>query len=336
MGLLREEEFEGFVKRRLSASNGLLIHGVDQAAVAMLARQVAAQLGGESQRVDIAACKASPGLFADDFFSLSLLGGRQLLVVDPADDACLKFLEPLLAADKPANFVLLQADALGKASKLRGAVESAALFQSLALYEEDEAKLRARLGKLLAAQGLKWGDGAEEEFFAVVGDDRTIATQELEKLALYALGQSEISAADVAAVCGDTAEFGADELIDAVLGGDLELADRAATSLGADTRSFFALLQIHVSKLQALRMEMDRGMNADTAIRNAKPPIFFKRKGAMINQLRALGLQDLMEIQSSIQAVSLQARKFADLAPAINSRALLSLARLCRSRQVAS
>ncbi len=332
MSLLREDEFDGYLKRRLGASNGIMIHGVDQAAVALLSRQVSKQLDGEVQRVDIAACKAAPGNFMDQLLSLSLLGDRQVLLVDGADETCLKFLEPALAYDRIANFTIILCDTLGKTSKLRTACEASSLFACLAIYEEDEVKLRARMSRILAGHNLSWGQEAEEAFFAAVGDDRSIATNELEKLALYAQGQAQVSVADVEAICGDTAEYDADELIDSILGGDLEQTDRIAVSLGADTRSFFALLQLHLGKLQALAMEMERGMNADSAVRGAKPPIFFKRKTAILNQLRMLTLEDLIELQETIQATTLQSRKQAALAETINNRALLSMARFCRAK----
>ncbi|MBG1233766.1 DNA polymerase III subunit delta [Aestuariivirga litoralis] len=332
MGVLREEEFEGFLKRRVSGANGILIHGADEAAVSLLGRQVIVALGGESQRVDISAAKDSPGSFADQFLSLSLLGDRQVLLVEPADDNGLKFLDAAINHPTTANFVVALGGNLSKSSKLRAACEAAPLFQSLVIYEEDEGRLRARIAKLLSAQGLSWGEDAEEEFFSTAGADRAIVTQEAEKLALYAHGQNEIPVADVQAICGNTAEFNADELIDGVLAGDLETVDRIDQSLSGELRSFFALFQLHLNKLQALRVEMERGMNADAAVRAAKPPIFFKRKPAIMNQLRILSLDDLVQIQTTILDASLQSRKFAALSEAINSRTLLSLARMCRSK----
>jgi len=311
--------------------NGLLIHGADQAAVSLLGRQATSQLGGDVQRVDISACKAEPGQFFDQFTAMSLFGDRQVLLVDDADEACLKFLAPVFAHKSGANFVIVLAGSLGKSSKLRLAAEVSESFAALVVYEEDEGRLRARISKQIAAQNLVWEEDAEESFFEAVGADRAIVASEVEKLTLYAHGKAAITAADVAAVCGDVHEFGADELIDAVLGGDLESTDRIATSLGGDTRSFFAMLQQHILRLQALRLEMEKGMNADMAFRSAKPPIFFKRKAAMVAQLSRLDLSRLSEILDAIQSATLQSRKFADLSEAINSRALLSLARSCRT-----
>ena len=335
MTVLREEEFETFLKRRLAGSNGVLIHGADASAVSMLARAVVKQLNGDSQIIDIPAAKAAPGSFMDQMLSLSLLGGRQVLQVDGADDSCLKFLDSAITHQQSCNFVVITSDALVKSSKLRVAVESASLMSSLAIYDEDEVAARTRVVKLLASQSLSWGAGAEYAFFDTVGHERTIVTTEIEKLAVYSFGQHIISVEDIAAVCGDIASFEVDELIDAVLSGNLEASDRVFASLGADQQKFFPLFALHLAKLQSFRTEIENGASSETVLRNAKPPIFYKRKSAVVAQLRSLSLADVVNIQESSQAAILQSRRMADLSGAILSRALLATARLCRTKVAA-
>ena len=332
MTVLREEDFESFLSRKLKAANGIVIHGADEAAVNLLARQATKHLGGEPQRLDVAACKSSPGEFLDRFLSLSMFGDRETLLLDDADENCLKFLEPAFAHATLGNFVVVLSSALGKTSKLRMAAEESALFACLAVYEEDFVKLQARIRKLLMEKGLVWGTDAEEEFYSAVGDDRALVAGEAEKLALYAHGKNDVSAGDVRAICGDTAEFDADDLTDAILSGDLQLTDHVGSSMGSEIRSFFPLFQLHIAKLQNLVVDMERGMNADSAVRAAKPPIFFKRKPAIMNQLKSLSLQSLIDIQVAIQETILLSRKNAELSDAINNRALLAIARQCRTR----
>ncbi len=334
MATLREEEFENFLKRKLGALNGLLIHGADQAAVSLMARRVVTALKAEVAQIDLSTAKSAPGSFMDQMLSLSMFGDRQVLLIDGADEACLKFLEPALAQTSIANFVLITADNLGKISKLRAAVEGAELFTSLALYEEEESAARERIRKLLAAQNLNWGSSAEEAFFASVGSERAIVTAEAEKLALYALGQGEVNIEDVAAICGDVAEFDVDELVDAILGGDIETADRIYAALGGEQQRFFFAFAAHLSRLQNLRIDME-GSGLEGALRNAKPPIFFKRKNVIAAQLRALSLEDVVGIQETVQSGILQSRKMSALAEPILGRMILAIARSCRSKMAA-
>lgn len=331
MSVLREEEFETFLKRRVAAMNGLLIHAADPAAVSMLAKRVISSFGDISH-IDIAQAKSAPGGFMDQMLSLSLLGDRQLLFVEGADETCLKFLEPAFAQTSLCNFVLITADNLGKSSKLRAVAEASNLFACLAIYEEDGAALLERVRKLLAAEGLSWTPAAEDLFFDSVGQQRSIVSSEIEKLVIYARGQKSVGPEDVNAICGDVAGFETDELVDAVLSGDLETTDRIFQALGSEQTRFFPLFAMHLSRLQQMRSEMDEGGTVDSVLRNARPPIFFKRKNTFAAQLRSLTLEDVVAIQEAVQAAVLQSRKLGDLSASITSRAILAIARQCRTK----
>lgn len=341
MTVLREDEFDGFLKRRLSTMNGILIHGSDSSAVTALGQQVlrnvvgAAETSHALQRIDMSSLKESPGRLNDEFQSISLLGDRQVLWLEGGDESHLKALTQILAQAEIANFVICLSDALGKTSKLRAACEAADKFASLVIYEEDAAQLAARIKKQLSVDGLSFEKPAEELFFELVGADRSMAVQEATKLGLYCLGQSLITEPDVEAVCGNIAGFGTDQLIDAVLAGDLENADRMGSSLDSDsagTRGILSVFLLHLTRLQALRMDMERGLSAEMAVRNTKPAIFFKRRNAFMVQLRNFEMQDLIDMQQSLSAAMFQTRKMPDLFEAITSRALLSLARNARSK----
>jgi DNA polymerase III subunit delta len=337
---LREDEFEAFIKRRGATMNGILIHGSDNGAVNALAQQALRFIVGSGDtsfatvKLDFSSLKENASRLDDEFRSLSLLGERRVILLDGVDDSHIKFLGSVLVASEVGNFIVLMADSLGKSSKLRVAVEESEKFACLAIYEEDAAALAARIRKLLISENLLWDDDAEDMFFATVGYDRSTAVQEAQKLCLYCLGLLKISADDVVAVCGDTAAFGADELIDAVLVGDLEKVDRTFSSLDAElggSRAILSMMLLHLTKLQNLKLDMERGMNADLAVRNAKPIIFFKRRNAVVSQLRNFDLDQLTSMQQSVSVAMFQARKHADLFDVLTSRTLLSLARLSRN-----
>ena len=316
--------------------NGVLIHGGDPTTIAALARQAAQVVmrGDEHMsgllRFEMSSLKEDRSRLLDEFYALSLLGDRRALLIEGADDAALKFLSPVIASGTIANFVILVAESLSKTSKLRVACEAAELFGSLVIYPEDEAAQAARIKRLFSADGLAWSGDSEQLFYATVGTDRAAVDQEAAKLALYCLGATQISESDVAAICGDTAAFGTDELIDSVLAGDLDSADRMGASLETDSagaRGVLPVLLLHLTKLQALQIEIERGATADLVVRNSKPTIFFKRQNAVKAQLRKFDLQALIAMQQSIATAILQSRKHADLWEAITSRVLLSIAR---------
>ena len=337
MAILRAEDFDGFLKRKISSMNGLLIHGSDPATIATLARQTARAVMGADEsaavlRFEMSSLKEDPSRLLDEFYALSLLGDRRALLIDGADEFVLKFLAPVIASSSIANFIILTAESLSSTSKLRNACEAGEQFSSLVIYAEDEIAQAARIRKLLAADQLVWDGEAEQSFYTTVGTDRAAVDQEAVKLILYCLGQAKITEDDVSAICGDTAAFGTDELIDAVLSGDLSATDRMGAGLDGDSasRGVLPILLLHLTRLQALQIEVARGSTIDVVVRNTKPKIFFKRHNAFKSQLRKFELETLIGMQKNIASAILLGRKHADLSDAINSRTLLSIARSAR------
>jgi DNA polymerase-3 subunit delta len=339
MALLKEEEFEGFLKQRLSAFSGLLIHGDDEAVISSMAAQSISRLIKESatpllvEELDSASCRKSPGLFSDALNAMSLLGDKSLLVLESVDDSCLSFLAPLFEHRPGGNFVVLKAHALKKDSSLRVAVETNKYCAAVAVFPDDERTAAARARSFLKDKDLSWGEGAEQSFFDLVGFDRPIVMQELGKLALYCFGSKIVTLEDVNSICGDLAEGSMDDLIDAMLAGDVLGVDQGLEgAVAKDNKSVLPLLSLHLSRLAAFSSAMAEGQNADAVIRAARPPVFFKRRSAIINQLNRLSLLQLVELQTAVQALVLKARQLGSISDAAISRALLSMTRNLKSR----
>ena len=338
MAALKEEEFESFLKQRLSNFSALLIHGEDEAVVSSMSAQAVTRLtkgSGTSllvENLDASACKKAPGLFSDALNALSLLSDKTLLVVEGVDDSCLPFLSPLFEQRPGENFVLLKAQALKRDSTLRVAFESGRYSATVAVFPDDERAAALRARNLLEANDLVWGDGAEESFFDLVGFERSIVLQELGKLVLYCLASKEVTLDDVVSVCGDLSEDSLDDVIDAVLGGDVAGVDAGlGGAVGKEAKSILPLLSMHLSRLTSLGSAVAEGQTIDNAVRSARPPVFFKRRITIVNQLNRLSLPDLVKLQSAVQALVLKSRQLGDLADAATSRALLSLARNLKS-----
>jgi DNA polymerase III subunit delta len=296
---------------------------------------IAALAGGggeEPLRLDASMLRNDPALLDDAFRSMSLLGDRRLVIVSDVDEAHLTHLQPLLDDSVIGNFVVLVSDSLKKGSKLRAAVEQSQLFSVVAFYEEMGAALVARARGLVQQQSLSFQEGAAERFVDLCGTDRSVLVGEADKLALYCHPAKTITLEDVEAVCGDQAEYEADQLIQAVLDGDVDRADRiyASMLLSGDGKSVLIMLQMHLARLEAVSAALARGGDFASACRAAKPPIFDKQQAAAQRHTRAFSGDELGRAQAAVQHAMLQSRQMADLGDAITGRCLLSLARMAR------
>jgi DNA polymerase III subunit delta len=341
--IIKEDQFQSFLAKSVARTNGILIYGSDSSAAMEYAGQLAKAVEGTGSseavlRLESSALKSDPARLSDEFRSLSLLGDRKAIVVDECDDGTLEVLTDVLTTSFIGNFVVLTAGSLNKSSKLRAAAEQAKLFACLPLYEAKAEAIAGKVEALVRQYGLRMDAEALDTFLSLIGENRSLALREAEKLATYCQGQQNISAADVEAVCGDVSEFVDDQLIDAVLGGDLDSADRISQAYeaeGSSARPILTLLMSHVSRLQNLKLDVARGMTIDAAVSSAKPIVFFGRRRAMAEQMKRFDLDALESIQASLHEALFNSRKTAALSSAIINRAVLAVTRHARAVRTA-
>jgi DNA polymerase III subunit delta len=334
MAVLRESDLADFLKRKSAQFNGLLFFGNDDPAMSAAVSQVIAAMpdAEEPLRLDASALRSDPARLDDAFRSLSLLGDRRVIVVSGLDDNHLPLLQSLLSEQALGNFLVLVAGGLKKDSKLKLAAEGSPRFSVTGFYEETGGAVLLRIQTVMKQRGLTFEDGAVERFVDLAGSDRSVLLNEAEKLALYCHPNPVITVADVEAACGDQAEFEADQLIGAVLDGEMERADRIYASMvqSGDAKSVLIMMQIYLARLELVSAALARGGDLASATRAAKPPFFGPQQQAAGRQVRVLSGDDLGRMQVSVQQAILQSRQMADLGDAITGRCLLSLARMVR------
>jgi DNA polymerase III subunit delta len=335
--LVREDEFLRTLRKKSNALQGVLIHGSDTAALADLTKAARVELGLTSElRLESTALRSDPSRLRDEYSAMSLLGEKQAIIVSGCDDAAVGALNGLFGAGSTGNFVVLCADALGKSSKLRSAAEAAEHFACVPIYEASPEALGQRVTQALASGGLRFAPGASDTFFGLVDNDRSALLNEVAKLSLYCFGQAEVTEQDVLAVCGISAEFSADELTDAVLSGEVPEADRAFSMVDDEPGQIGSVLQqmlYQVQRLQGMRSDMSGGTSLEQAMQRAKPPVFFKRKQVVGEQLRALDTDTFESLVLLLSRAVVDVRAQANLAQETALRAIYRMSGLVQQNR---
>lgn len=236
----------------------------------------------------VALSRETASALVDEFRSVPLTGGRRVVSLRDATDQILPELQRALASPADALLVM-EAEELPPRSRLRGYCEGTDGVGALACYAETGADLDRGIETILRAAGLKPDRDAAEFLALHLGNDRGVTQSELAKLALYVAPQTRVTLADAIAVIGDMAGLAAEDAIFAATAGNAALADRAldrALTEGASPIAILRQLLLHLQRLTRIRiaMETDR-LSIDSAIQQAKPPIFFRRKPSIAQAL---------------------------------------------------
>jgi DNA polymerase-3 subunit delta len=276
---------EGFLKAP-GAAPVVLIFGPDGGLVSERAVMLAKAVAGSTDDAFRYAEIFDASRLLEEATASSLMGGRRVVRLRDAGEGAVKAVEKLLAMGAEA-LVILEGGDLTPKSKLRALAEKHPAAVAIACYTVDAGRLpRVVTDRLKAAGVAIEPEAASWVANNILGEEGAIR-QAVEVLVLYAGETKRLSVADVSAALADGGESSIQEAIDAALTGDTAGADRALTLAYEEGVSPVALVRVLLGELMRLRV-LAEGVGpggAAEAVRNARPPVFFKRAPVVTKML---------------------------------------------------
>lgn len=338
MAQKKAHEVDGWLRRPDPAVRIVLFYGPDRGLVSERARAFAGSTGLPLDdpfsviKLDASDLDQQPGRLLDEARTVPMFADRRLIWVRNAgaQKTVADEVRMLLAEPSRDAVILIEAGDMKKGAALRSAVEGGDGGMALPCYADEARSIDALIDEEIRKAGLTITLEARQLLKRSLGGDRMASRGEIEKLALYALGQSMVDDDDVIASTGDAAALSVDELIDAVLDGRVVDFDTAFGRLIASGNQVFVVLAAAIRQFQflhALRSAMaDNSQTAAAAVASAKPPVFFSRRRTIEAALQRWNQDGLARILSRLQAAVLSTRRRPDLAAAATRQTLLGIA----------
>lgn len=285
--------------------------------------------------LDDAALSADPARLADEAAAISMLGGRRVVRVRGAGNGVTGAFESYLDDVKGDALIVIEAGDLPKSSSLRKLFEEADNAFAVACYPDTARDLPDVVRAALKAEGLTIAGEALDDAVSRLGADRGVTRRELEKLALYAHGQTSVSLQDVRAAMGDAAEVRTEEACDAAGAGDFATLDRALERLWTEETSPVQVVRTAIGHFQRLLTAKEmaaRGGGIESAMRALRPPIHFSRTASFKNQAQRWSEERLLDALDLLLDTEALCKTTAVPAEAATGRALLNIAAMARAR----
>jgi DNA polymerase III subunit delta len=337
MAQKKAHEVDGWLARPDPAVAIVLIYGPDRGLVSERARMFAQRSGlpldDPFSVVKIDAAEADqPGRLLDEARTVPMFADRRLVWVrGVAGQSGIAGDVAALVAEPPADcLVLIEAGDLKKNAALRTTVERGARAMALPSYADDSRSIDAVIDDVLSKAKLTISLDARQVLKANLGGDRLATRGELEKLALYCAGASEVTAEDVRALIGDVSGNSVDEAVDAVMTGRIAEFDTLFSRHVASGNPAFLMLSAalrHVQGLQLMREQVEaQGKSPAAAMASARPPVFFARRAAVEQALQRWNQAMLRAAAERLQGAILKSRQHPAVAQSVSRQALLALA----------
>lgn len=339
MVAVKAHQAQAFLKSPDARYSAYLIFGSDAGLVSERAAGIAKAVAaadtppGEIVRLDEIDIETDPDRLSVELLTMPMFGGRKIVRVETSRRVTTNMLKPLLDKGALEGVLIVEAGNLKKDDALRLAFEKAPNAAAVACYADDGRDLDAVISDVLQPQRLALTPGARQMLISRLGADRVMSRGEIEKLALYAQGQGQITEDDVEAVVGDAAELTIDRIVNAAASGD---GVRAVTELqralhaGESAQGIILAVQRHFTRLHRYRASVDSGKSIEQVIGDIRPPIHFKQKDALAAQLRTWRAEALDAALAGIASAARAARMSSALEDLLAERLVLTLARLAR------
>lgn len=279
---------------------------------------------------------SDPARLFDEAAAISMLGGRRVVRVRSAGNNLAKLFERFLEEPAGDALVVVEAGDLAKSGALPKVFLGADNAACIACYGDTPRDLPDVVRDTLRAEGLTIAPDALADAASRLGSDRGVTRRELEKLALYARGQKQVTLEDVRAVLGDEAEVRSEEALDAAGSGDLKKLDLALERLWISGISAVAIVRMALSHFQRLalaRTDMDRGETLDSAMRKMRPPIHFMRQASFKQQVNQWESARLLEACDLLLETEALTKTTAIPAETVTARALFQIAAMARANR---
>jgi DNA polymerase III subunit delta len=279
---------------------------------------------------------SDPARLFDEAAAISMLGGRRVVRVRGAGNGLAKLFERFLDAPAGDALVVVEGGDLARGTGLRKVFEGADNAAAVACYGDSARDLPDVIRDALRAEGLSIAPDALADAASRLGSDRGVTRRELEKLALYARGQKEVTLADVRAVLGDEAEVRAEEALDAAGQGDLKALDLALERLWVAGTSAVAVVRqalSHFQRLALVKSEIEKGEPADSALRKLRPPLHFMRQASFKAQMNLWDSPRLLDALDLLLDTEALTKTTAVPAETVTARALFTIAAMARARR---
>lgn len=253
-------------------------------------------------------------IIADEFYSISMLGGRKLITVKDGNEDTVSALKILFSdpqyGRKSNNFVLIMAGDLAKNSALRKIIEDSQFLMAIPSYEPSLANTEESLRDLLKEKKIEYDPMIISIMVKNYGNDQQLSKNEINKISQY-LGDNQKLTLEIfqkISIRNDD-----ENLFDfAILFAKkdykkcLELAENALSKgnecmlLTRNTMSYF-------QKLYHAKIALEHNKSIDEVVKFSQ--VFFKNEKDFKQNLQTLSIKFIAKILIALEKLEINLKK---------------------------
>lgn len=321
----------------------VLVYGEDSGMVRMYSRELCAKVSPDMDdpflvtRVSIEELSQNPSILRDSAGTISFGSGQRLVRLEGVNSdvnvqtmAHVKTaIEIALADPQSGSVIVVGAAGIPATHALVRLVEKSADAAGVRCYHDNARGVEALIQSELAKFGLKVKSDALAFLKDNLGNDREISLRELEKLAIYAVGEGYVTLDHCLDCISSAPSINIFKLCDMVGMGQSAQVDRLLgllTEEGADAHMIFAVVLRHLRRLLQAKEYVETGEAPVAAMKRLSPPVAPFAQREFEAQMRAQSTPRLRRVLERFNELQKQSRQTGYPSDLILLRGVLSQA----------
>ena len=251
-------------------------------------------------------------IFLENLLSKSLFEKEKIIFVNRVTDKSFTIFEEIKNRDLPDLFMIFNSENLDKRSKLRTEFEKNKNFICIPFYPDKDDSLIRITKSFLKERNISISQANINLIVNKCNGDRGILKNELEKIELFLHGNKKLTNENILKLTNLIENYSISELIDNCLAKNIKKTTEILSENNFNSDDCIEISRIFLGKSKRvlyLSKIFNENKNVEKTISLAKPPIFWKDKEIVKNQILKWNPSQIKKLIYDLNEIELQLKK---------------------------
>ena len=251
-------------------------------------------------------------LFKEEIFNKSFFDNEKFIIINRASNKILDVIEELIESKITDLKIIIKASALDKKSKLRNYFEKNKSTVITAFYEDNYQSLLQMVQNIFKEKNINVSNEIINLIIERSKGNRINITNELEKILSFSKINKNIRLEDVLKLTNLSENYNISELVDQNLSKNKKKTINILNENNLNTEENILILRTFLNKLKKLKnlkINLEKNKNIEQVLSSTKPPIFWKDKEIVKQQLKTLSLTEIKYLIHKVNDLELEIKK---------------------------
>ena len=250
--------------------------------------------------------------FFENILNKSFFETKKLIIVSRASDKILKIIEEIIEKGINDITLIISAKILEKKSKLRNYFEKEKNLVCVPFYEDNKMTLGQIVSNFFREKKIPLSQENINLLVDRCRGDRENLNNELKKINIFISGKSQISNEEIIKITNLAHNYSINDLVDNCLSKNSKKTSHIINENVFSSDDCIIILRTMLNKSKRLlKISNNLGKNnsVEIAINQFKPPIFWKEKEIVINQIKRRNTDNINHLINEINETELLVKK---------------------------